>query len=100
MAIVKEYFKTRNDGVNLYRIYSDAGMMILQVETGNVYEEAIDVEEAPYTYVEYAEPTDDPEDTAPAVEAEGAQPLTRSELTAKVTELEEALDLLLSGVTE
>ena len=100
MAIVKEYFKTRNDGVNLYRIYSDAGMMILQVETGNVYEEAIDVEGAPYTYVEYAEPTDDPEDTEPEVEAESAQPLTRSELTAKVTQLEEALDMILSGVTE
>lgn len=100
MAIVKEHFKTRNDGVDLYRIYSDAGMMIRQVETGIVYEEAIDVEGAPYTYVEYAEPTDDPEDTAPEVETEGAQPLTRSELTAKVTELEEALGLLLSGVTE
>lgn len=98
--IATEHYKTRKDGVKLNRVYSDQGMMILQVETGNVYEEAIDVEGAPYTYVEYAEPTDDPEDTAPEVEAEGAQPLTRSELTAKVTELEEALDLLLSGVTE
>ena len=92
MAIVKELFKTRNDGVNLYRIYSDIGMQILQVETGIVYDEAVDVEGAPYTYVEYEEPTDDPEDTAPEISDEdGEQPMTRAELTAKVAELEEQL---------
>ncbi|MBP3304942.1 MAG: hypothetical protein J6L24_03135 [Oscillospiraceae bacterium] len=102
MAIVKEYFKTRNDGVNLYRIYSDAGMMILQVETGNVYEEAIDVEGAPYTYIEYEGATDDPEDTVPEIPDASAagKPMTRAELTSKVAELEEALNLILSGVTE
>ena len=101
MAIVKEQFKTRNDGVNLYRIYSDIGMQILQVETGNVYDEAIDVEGAPYTYIEYEEPTDDPEDTAPEI-PEGAEtePMTRAELTEKVLELDEALGMILSGVTE
>ena len=93
MAIVKELYKTRNDGVNLYRIYSDIGMQILQVETGNVYEEAIDVEGAPYTYIEYEEPTDDPEDTNPEItdEDSGEQPMTRAELTNKVAELEEQL---------
>lgn len=93
MAIVTEYFKTRNDGVKLYRTYSDLGMMILQVETGSVYDEAIDVEGAPYTYVEYEEPTDDPEDTAPEIPEEdsGEQPMTRAELTNKVAELEEQL---------
>ena len=102
MAIVKEFFKTRNDGVNLYRTYSDEGKQILQVETGNVYDEAIDVEGAPYTYVEYEEPTDDPEDTAPEIpdESDGEQPMTRAELTAEVTEIREALDMILSGVTE
>lgn len=102
MAIVTEFFKTRNDGVNLYRIYSDLGLQILQVETGNVYEEAIDVEGAPYTYVEYEEPTDDPEDTNPEVE-EGTNEssvMTRAELTEKVNELDEALNMILTGVTE
>ena len=71
MAIVKELFKTRNDGVKLYRTYSDIGRQILQVETGIVYDEAIDVEGAPYTYTESDE---------------------ERELTA-----EEALELILGG---
>lgn len=50
--IVKELFKTRADGVNLYRAYSDDGKKLLQNETGNIYDEAIDVEGAPYTYTE------------------------------------------------
>lgn len=52
MAIVTEYYKTRGDGVRLNRIYSDQDLMIRQVETGNLYDEAIDVEGAPYTYEE------------------------------------------------
>ena len=52
MAIVKELFKTRNDGVKLFRTYSDAGRYVVQNETGIAYTEAIDVETAPYTYSE------------------------------------------------
>ena len=54
--IIKDFYKTRKDGVNLYRTYSDNGMMILQNETGATYAEAIDVENAPYTYTETDEP--------------------------------------------
>lgn len=50
--IVKEYFMTRKDGVILNRTYSDAGFFILQNETGIEYSEAVDVEDAPYTYSE------------------------------------------------
>lgn len=50
--IIKEFYKKRSDGVNLYRTYSDSELMIRQVETGNVYAEAIDVENAVYTYEE------------------------------------------------
>lgn len=50
--IVKEFYRTRKDGVNLYRTYSDEGRMIIQNETGITYDEAIDVETAPYTYSE------------------------------------------------
>lgn len=50
--IVREFFRTRNDGVNLYRTYSDEGYRIKQNETGVIYDEAIDVENAPYTYSE------------------------------------------------
>lgn len=54
--IIKEFYKVRKDGVNLYRTYSDAGMMILQNETGIEYDEAIDVDNAPYTYRETENP--------------------------------------------
>ena len=50
--IIKEFYKKRSDGINLYRTYSDSKLMIRQVETGNVYAEAIDVENAAYTYEE------------------------------------------------
>lgn len=55
MAIVKEFYKTRTDGVNLYKTYSDEQYKIKQLETGNVYDDAIDVENAPYTYEETEE---------------------------------------------
>ena len=54
--IVREFYTTRKDGVNLYRTYSDNNMYIRQVETGYEYSEAIDVEDATYTYEE----TDNP----------------------------------------
>ena len=64
------YFKTRKDGVKLFRTIDakvdengnflkdeegqliPTGFQILQVETETLYSEAIDVENAPYTYVE------------------------------------------------
>jgi hypothetical protein len=54
--IVTEYYMTRKDGVVLNRTYSDAGFYILQNETGIKYSEAVDVEDAPYTYSETDEP--------------------------------------------
>lgn len=50
--IVREFYRTRKDGVNLYRTYSDVGRQLIQNETGIVYDEAIDVENALYTYTE------------------------------------------------
>ena len=43
---------TREDGVELYRTFSDTGYYIRQVQTGVVYNDAVDVESAPYTYEE------------------------------------------------
>ena len=42
----------RFDGVALYRTFSDAGFRIRQVETNVVYDDAVDVDGAPYTYEE------------------------------------------------
>ena len=50
--IKREFYKTRNDGVNLYRTYSDSNYLIKQVETNSLYQEAIDIENASYTYEE------------------------------------------------
>lgn len=53
--IVKEFYLKREDGVNLYRTYSDENYRIRQIETGAIYDEAIDVENATYTYEETEE---------------------------------------------
>lgn len=58
MAIVKEFYKTRKDGVNLYRTYSNEGYIIHKLNTEEIYNEAIDVENAPF---EYEETTEKPE---------------------------------------
>lgn len=53
--IVRKFYETRKDGVNLYRTYSDENYKIRQIETDLVYDEAIDVENAVYTYEETEE---------------------------------------------
>ena len=50
--IVKEFFKTRKGGVKLYRTYSSQNYMIKKVGTEEIYSEAIDVEDANFTYEE------------------------------------------------
>ena len=50
--IIREFYRTREDGVNLYRTYSDQGFRIKQNETNRIYDEAIDVETANFTYEE------------------------------------------------
>lgn len=52
-----------NNGT-LIRHYSDAGMLLLQVETGAKYSDPIDVFPCRYTYEETDEPVeaDDPEE--------------------------------------
>lgn len=50
--IIRELYMTRDDGVKLYRTYSDANFIIQKVGTDETYADAIDVENAPYEYVE------------------------------------------------
>lgn len=54
--IKRDFYETRKDGVNLYKTYSDENKIIRQIETGNEYEEAIDVADENgnirYTYEE------------------------------------------------
>ena len=57
--IVKEFYKTRKDGVDLYRSYSDENYMIQKVGTDEIYDEAIDIETATYEYVETEQEIED-----------------------------------------
>jgi hypothetical protein len=50
--IVREFYRTRADGENLVRTYSDKGLMIRKVGTDEVYDEAIDLEWQPFVYEE------------------------------------------------
>lgn len=59
--LIKEFYKTRDDGVNLYRTYSDAKMMIHKIDTEEYYAEAIDVETAPWSYEETTTPIEEDE---------------------------------------
>lgn len=64
--IQTEFYGTQDSGTKLYRTYSDANMYIIQIETGFEYCEAIDVENAPYTYEETDKPIeiDEPQSDA------------------------------------
>lgn len=50
--MIKTQKITRDDGVKLIRAYSSRGFKIRQIETGIVYDEAIDVENCGFTYEE------------------------------------------------
>lgn len=56
--IVTEDYKTRSDGVELVRTYSDAGYRIIRND-GVVYDEAIDIKDSGYTYKESDEPIEE-----------------------------------------
>ena len=62
--LVKEFYRTRNDGVNLYRTYSDANMLIRKLGTDEIYSEAIDVENSGFEYEETDVEIETPEDPA------------------------------------
>lgn len=57
--IVREYYMTRRDGIRLFRTYSDKNLYIIQEQTNDLYDQAIDVENAPYTYIESTQPIEE-----------------------------------------
>ena len=67
--IKTEFFKIRDDGVILVRIYSTENKYIRQVETGTEYTEAVDIGEkvgedykpTKYTYEETDKPIEEEE---------------------------------------
>ena len=89
--IIREHYKTRSDGVELYRTYSDAGYLIRQVETGAEYSEAIDIADAPYTYTETDKIIPDDFDIETASVEQLRERLTDTETAAKILLGEEAI---------
>lgn len=61
--IRREYYITRDDGVKLYRTYSDSDKMIRKNGTDELFAEAVDVENNACTYMETDVPIDDGEPT-------------------------------------
>lgn len=54
--IIKEFFRTREDGVRLFKSYSDNGVYIHKLGTDEEYSEAIDVEDSWFFYEETDRP--------------------------------------------
>lgn len=52
MAIKKEFVAETAEGIKLYRTFSDENRKILQNETGLIYDDAVDIESAEFTYSE------------------------------------------------
>ena len=60
--IIQIPYKCECAEMPLVRTYSDSGLKIRQVETGNVYDDAVDVAPCRYTYEETDEPIEVMED--------------------------------------
>lgn len=53
--IVREFYRIREDGASLFKTYSNDGFKIQQVDTNEIYNEAIDIETANFEYIETQE---------------------------------------------
>lgn len=56
--IKKDFYKSREDGVTLFRIYSDTDHKIKKIGTEDIYDDVIDVEGANFEYEEIDEYVD------------------------------------------
>lgn len=92
--IATDFYKTRSDGVNLFRTYSDTGYYIIRND-GLVFAEAIDVEDCPYTYTETEELIDVPAEQEPVEPEEPVEPVEPEEPVDEDVSAEEALAELL-----
>lgn len=72
MAVIREYYMTRNDGVKIFRSYSDKDVYIRKEGTDLTDVEMYDVEDAHCEYTETDEPitpTEEPNENAQKAEA-------------------------------
>lgn len=50
--IITLFYKQREDGIKLFKTYSDEGYLIQKEKTDELYDEAIDIEGSNYCYIE------------------------------------------------
>ena len=50
--VISEFYRIREDGVNLFRIYSDKGFEIKHISTGEIFGDVIETEDACKCYTE------------------------------------------------
>lgn len=50
--VITEFYRTRNDGVRLFKTFSNKNKYIRKVGTNKEYEEAIDIENSGFEYEE------------------------------------------------
>lgn len=54
-----DFYRVREDGINLYKTYSDQGLRIENEQTGEIFDEVINIENRGYTYIETDQPIED-----------------------------------------
>ena len=84
--IIKEFYIQREDGINLIRTFSDEDFKIQKVGTLEIYEEAIDVENSVFDYIETAEKVEPVERSEELIE-DGEQELSGEELATMLEEV-------------
>ena len=65
MTVIRTEYGKLKSGKKLIRVYSDLGVKLIQIPSGNFYDDAIDVEGSGYVYGESKLPVDPkPEETS------------------------------------
>lgn len=60
--VITEFYRTREDRINLYKTYSNENYKIKQIQTGNIYNSAIDIENSGFSYEETSEKIEEVEE--------------------------------------
>lgn len=50
--IIREFFETRDDGINLFISYSNLNFKIQNIQSGEIYDNAVDIENSTNQYQE------------------------------------------------
>lgn len=90
MAIIEDILSTDENGVSLIKRYSDQGFLLLQLDTGEMYGEAIDLNTANKVYEETDIPMEKDNEENESIDEED---------NSEIEEKAKAFDILM-GVSE